>query len=110
MKFILASLLMFAGATAFADYTPSIKCPISGAQTIDRVDAYFRTADAMYWDAKFPDGEKMLGYVFHRLNNSPDELSFQLVAQNSGVVVFTASLRKTQSVEFVSGPTRIKFW
>ena len=117
-KIILAGLLSLPSAVAVAfadgDYAPTIKCPIHGVQAAPRIDAQFDTADAMYWDSKFLLGEPMLGYVFHRLNNSPDELSFRLENQNTNTVVLTVTLRKGQSVEWVSGSeaqrTELKFW
>lgn len=101
-KMIFGVFLLLQSALAFADYSPAITCKIHGVQTTPTGAAQYDTANAMYWDSAFPLGETMLGYVFHRINNSPDELSFRLEAPDTSVVM-TATLRTGQSLEWVTG-------
>jgi hypothetical protein len=111
MKTIFGLFLFLQGAVAFADYSPTITCKVHGVQTAAHGAARFDTANAMYWDSAGP-GETMLDYRFHRINNSPNELSFRLEASDNSLVL-AATLRKGQSVEWSaeSGPvsTSLKF-
>lgn len=106
MKLILMVVMTLVSASAFADYVPTITCNIEGHQKTPTGESFYSTHSVMRWDPTNPNGEKVMGYRFYRLDLMPDQITFKLEDQFS---VTIRTLKKDESFNITNPTTTRRF-